>query len=320
MERTGRRPLKIGVQMPIVEERGASSAVGPAPRWTELLAMARRAEALGFDSLWVPDHLLFRRPEEDDRPAGVWEGWSLLAALAATTDRIGLGTLVVCTAFRNPALLAKMAATVDEVSGGRLVLGLGAGWHEPEFRAFGVPFDHRVDRFEEAIRIIRTLLREGRIDFEGAYSSARDCELRPRAARRAAGPAGPPIMVGTTGERMLRLTARYADVWNAGLVGGRSRPDAVPPLRAKVDAACAAVGRDPTTLRRTVNPLVCFPELGVGPVPSGAEPLTGSAEGLAEEFRGFAREGIAEVQVLLSPHTMPALEALGSVLAVLDRG
>ena len=174
---TTRRPLKVGVQLPEVERE---------VRWPELLDMTRAIEDLGFDSVWVGEHLLYRWPDRPSR--GPWEAWTLLAAIAAATSRIELGPLVACTNFHNPALLAKQAATIDEVSGGRFILGLGAGWNETEFRAYGFPFDHRIDRFEEAFTIIRTLLREGAIDFDGRWYQARDCELLPRGPR----PAGPP--------------------------------------------------------------------------------------------------------------------------------
>src|SRR5829696_9057284 len=211
--------------------------------------MAKRAEEAGFDSFWVPDHLLFRFP--DVHQQGAWDAWSLLAALAATTKTMEIAPLVACSSFRNPALIAKMADTVDEISGGRLILGLGAGWHEPEYSAFGYPFDHRASRFAEALTIITTLLREGQIDFAGDYYQARDCELRPRGPR----PGGPPILVagGTpAGPRMVRLGVERADMWNQWLVWGRSWPDAIPPLRELVDAACTASGRDPASLERTV--------------------------------------------------------------------
>ena len=135
----------------------------------------------------------------------------MLAAVAAATSRIELGPLVACTAFHNPAVLAKRADTIDEISGGRFILGLGAGWNETEFRAFGIPFDHRIDRFEEAFTIIRGLLRDGAIDFDGRYYQARDCELLPRGPR----PGGPPLMIGSNGERMLRITAPHVDAWNS---------------------------------------------------------------------------------------------------------
>ena len=288
---------------------------GATPRWRDVLAMAQRAEAVGFDSLWVVDHLLMRfggkheRISPDEQPAGMWEGWSLLAALAAATTRVELGTLVVCTAFRNPALLAKMADTVDEISGGRLILGLGAGWHEHEFRAVGYPFDHRVSRFEEALTIIRLLLREGSVDFDGRYYQARECELRPRGPR----PAGPPLLIGSTRERMLRLAVTHADYWNAWLVWDRSYPDAVPPLRTVVDAACAEVGRDPETLQRTVTVRVDV-RGSQARVQGSAEPLTGSPDQLAEAILSFAGEGISHLQVMLSPNRLASLEAFAPVL------
>ena len=189
-ESGSQRPIKVGINLPTVEDTMA----GKTARWADLLAFAQRAEALGFDSLWVPDHLLLKWQEQT---RGIWECWSLLAALAAVTSRVELGPLVTCTAFRSPALLTKMADTVDEISGGRLILGLGAGWSGPEDRAFGSPSDHRVDRFEEALQIIRPLLREGRVDFEGRYHRARDCELLPRGPRRA----GQPLLVAGFGDR-----------------------------------------------------------------------------------------------------------------------
>ena len=197
------RPLKVGLLLPVIE----GTMAGDTPRWTDVLAIARRAEELGFDSLWVSDHLLFRLPGREQKPVGMWEGWTLLAALAAATSRIELGPFVSCMSFRNPALTAKMADTIDEISGGRLILGLGAGWHEPEYTAFGFPFDHRASRFEEGFTIIRSLLRDGHVDFAGEWHQARDCELRPRGPR----PQGPPLMIGTKGPRMLRMTLPHVD-------------------------------------------------------------------------------------------------------------
>ena len=244
MTNAARRPLKVGIQLPEVERE-----VG----WSEILDMTRAIEDLGFDSVWVGEHLLYRWP---DRPArGPWEAWTLLAAIAATTTRIELGPLVACTNFHNPALLAKQAVTIDEISGGRFVLGLGAGWNETEFRAFGYPYDHRIDRFEEAFTIIRTLLREGAVDFDGRWYQARDCELLPRGPR----PDGPPLMIGSNGPRMLRATMAHADSWNSWYNDTGNRPEGIASVRALVDAACRDVGRDPTEVERTVAVLVRLP-------------------------------------------------------------
>ena len=168
------RPLKVGVQLPEVERE---------VRWPELLDMTRAIEDLGYDSAWFGEHLLYRW--QDRAPRGPWEAWAMLAAVAAATSRIELGPLVACTAFHNPAVLAKRADTIDEISGGRFIFGLGAGWNETEFRAFGIPFDNRISRFEEAFTIIRGLLQDGAIDFDGTLLPG--ARLRAAAARAAAG-------------------------------------------------------------------------------------------------------------------------------------
>ena len=162
----GKRPLKIGIMLPESEREMAGETAG----WSDFLAMARTIEDLGFDSLWFADHLLMEMPGHERQ--GAWEAWSMLAAFAAVTERITLAPLVACTAYRNPALTAKIAETIDEISGGRLILGLGSGWAEPEYRSFGFPYDHRYSRFEEAFTIIRTLIREGEIDFHGTDYTA----------------------------------------------------------------------------------------------------------------------------------------------------
>jgi alkanesulfonate monooxygenase SsuD/methylene tetrahydromethanopterin reductase-like flavin-dependent oxidoreductase (luciferase family) len=302
------RPLKVGVQLPEVERD---------VRWPELLDMTRAIEDVGFDSVWVGEHLLYRWP---DRPArGPWEAWTLLAAIAASTSRIELGPLVACTNFHNPAMLAKQATTLDEISGGRFVLGLGAGWNETEFRAFGFPYDHRIDRFEEAFTIIRTLLRDGAVDFDGRWYQVRDCELLPRGPR----PSGPPLMIGSIGPRMLRATMAHADSWNCWFTDVGNRPAGVPAVRALVDDACRDVGRDPAEVGRTVAVLVRLPG-GTGRLQGAAgqastPPVEGDPETIAEILRGFAAEGVGHVQLVLDPITRDSIEALGPVLERLDR-
>jgi len=278
--------------------------------------MAHAAEAVGLDSLWLGDHLLYRWPGQPAR--GPWEAWSLLAALAAATERIQLGPLVAATSFRSPALLAKTAATIDEISGGRLILGLGAGWNEVEYGAFGFPFEERVGRFEEAFLIIRTLLREGAIDFEGRYYTARDCELLPRGPR----PNGPPLMVGSIGARMLRITAPHVDAWNAWHDWFGNRPAGVAPLLTSVAEAEAAAGRAPGSIERTVTALVSLPG-AVGrvqgdPEGEGTSPLSGDADALAATLRDYAALGIGHVQLVLDPITVGSIEALAPVLERLE--
>lgn len=304
-----RRPLRVGIQLPEIERP---------VRWPELAAMIRRIEALGFDSVWTGDHFLYRMADgEADAP---WDAWSVLAAAAAITSRVTLGPLVTPVGFYNPAVLAKKAATVDEISGGRLILGLGAGWNEVEFRGYGVPFDHRISRFEEAFTIIRTLLQEGEIDFEGEYFSARDCELVPRSR-----PGGPPIMIGSVGERVLNITLPYVKAWNVWHSDTHNSPEGVAPLLARVGAACAKVGRDPAAVEATVVVLVQMPggkgrRQGDGYRDTTPNPLQGAPEAVAEGLKAYARAGVAEVQLVVDPITIGALEDLAPVLELLDRG
>ncbi len=278
--------------------------------------MAMRAEAIGFDSIWVGDHLLYR--DSEGVTEGPWEAWSLLAALAAVTERVEIGPLVAATGFHSPAMLAKKANTVDEISGGRLILGLGSGWNEPDYTAFGFPFTERVSRFEEAFTVIRTLLRDGAIDLDGRFYTIRDSELLPHGPRAG----GPPLMIGSMGERMLRITLPYVELWNAWFDWFENDPSKLPPLLARIDAACEAVGRDPATLGRTVAVLVRCAG-GRGRRRGGGDvvaPLTGEPEAIADGLRAYADHGVSHLQLVLDPITREAIQELAPVLDLLDRG
>src|SRR3954469_5587473 len=301
--------MKVGVIMPIAED----DATHGTPGYAEIRAIALQAEAAGFDSIWVYDHLLFRFPEQPT--GGIWESWTLLAALAEATERVELGTIVLCVPFRNPAVLAKMADTLEEVSGGRLILGLGAGWHQPEFDAFGIPFDHKVDRFEEALQIITPLLREGRVDFNGTYYSAPNCELRPRGPR----PGGPEIMVASFKPRMLKLTARYADSWNTAWLG---LPTKLADRRVPLEAACVEEGRDPAMLAVTVGVSVQYvaPGQTLEKTPDRDKVLFGSSAEVAAGLRAYAEQGVAHVICSLEPVTPESLEWLAEALRIYRAG
>jgi alkanesulfonate monooxygenase SsuD/methylene tetrahydromethanopterin reductase-like flavin-dependent oxidoreductase (luciferase family) len=301
------RPLKVGVQLPEVEYVAS---------WAQQREMAQAAEDIGLDSVWVGDHLLYR---DDGRPTRApWEAWTTLAALAAVTSRVQVGPLVAATSFHAPAMIAKKAATIDEISGGRLVLGLGAGWNRPDYDAFGFPYDHRVSRFEEAFTIIRTLLREGRVDFSGTYYRVDRGELLPRGPR----PGGPPLMVGSEGPRMLAITLPHVAAWNAWFTWFGNSPEGYRPLRAKIDEACRAAGRDPGEVERTVALFVAF--TGSQGRSQGdlqgddVEPISGEPEVLAARLRAFAEEGVAHVQLVLDPITADTIRALRPTLERLD--
>jgi alkanesulfonate monooxygenase SsuD/methylene tetrahydromethanopterin reductase-like flavin-dependent oxidoreductase (luciferase family) len=323
---TTRRRLNVGLLLPTFE----GSFDGATPRWADLLDLARQAEALGFDSVWVCDHLLYP-PEKPfnprgtpesaaakfvrTEPMGMWESWSLLAALAVAVPRLELGTLVTCTLYRNPALLAKMADTLEEISGGRVILGLGAGNAPYEQYVFGYPGDRLVGRFEEAVKIIHTLLRTGECHFAGEFYQVRKCRLRPRGPR----PGGPPIMIGALQNRprMLRLTAQYADIWNTYLgpafwsLPSTIRPfDIVPPAVAALHSACQAIGRNPATLEQSVV-------VGVSPLGfevSGLTDITGTPQEIADQLAAFVAAGVSHLQVILGRTTPAALDAFAPVL------
>ena len=242
-----------------------------------------------------------------------------MAALAAVTSRATIGPLVACTNFHNPALLAKQAATIDEIADGRFVLGLGAGWNETEFRAFGFPFDHRISRFEEAFTIIRTLLREGEIDFDGRFFQARDAVLKPMPPR----PGGPPLMVGSVGPRMLEITLPHVEQWNVWYRQTNNSPEGLEPILRQVEAACRAVDREPATLEKTSAVFVRMPG-GTGRLTKYDEnevaPLEGSPQAIADGIRAYAALGLAEVQLVVDPITIESIQALAPTLAELDRG
>jgi probable F420-dependent oxidoreductase len=292
--------MKIGV---VVRTGPLGESDGPG-RWSFLREMALRLEAAQLDSIWLYDHLLYRWPH---RPAtdGIWECWTILSALAAATQRVELGTLVACTAFRNPALLAKMAATLDEVSNGRLILGLGAGWHQPEFDAFGIPFDHRASRFAEAVAIIKPLLREGHVDFNGSFYAAPNCELIPRGPRAD----GPPLLLAGTGPRMLEIVARHADAWNTAWHGVADTARA--PIE-RLRAMCEQVGRDPATLEVTAAVSVAYPDLGQKS--RTAAFLSGTPEQIADGLRGYPDLGVGHVIVEVTPFTPAAIDRFAAAV------
>ena len=298
MQTTPQQRMKIGIVLDIVE----GSLDGRTPTFRDLREMAQVAEQVGLDSLWLADHLIYRFPNEAE--SAPWEALTMLSALAAVTTHITLGTLVVCTSFRPPAMLAKMADALDEISGGRFILGLGAGWYQPEYEAFGYPFDHLASRFDEALQIIVPLLREGHVDFQGQYYQVRNCVLRPRGPSTA----GPRILIGARRPRMLQLVARYADAWNTAwhtdtaIVKERYEPLA---------QACTAIGRDPATIEITVGTEVRLqPRKDDG---SQDNAISGTPEEIADRLRDFASVSNSHLIVSLDAVTPNSIRQLGPI-------
>ena len=296
------RPCKIGVQLPEVERFVP---------WPEYLDLARRVEDAGFDSVWVGDHLLYDLPDGSTR--GPYEAWTTLAALATATSRVELGPLVASTSFHAPAMLAKQAATVDAISGGRLIVGLGAGWNEREYAAFGFPYDRRVSRFEEALAIVAPLLREGRTTFHGTFYDVDDCVLDPPPVRAG----GPPIMLGSTSPRMLGIGLPVVDAWNVWWSIYDNSVDRFAEIAAQIEAATPA-GR---SVDATAAVLVTMP--------GGRGRLMGTAydarvtlvtpDDLADHVRGLAEAGARHLQLVLDPITAESIDDVGEVLRNLDR-
>jgi alkanesulfonate monooxygenase SsuD/methylene tetrahydromethanopterin reductase-like flavin-dependent oxidoreductase (luciferase family) len=282
-----------------------------------MVAMAQTAERTGFDSIWLGDHLLYDLPNGDHR--GPWEVWTALAALAGVTERVELGPLVASTSFHAPAMLAKLAATVDAISGGRLILGLGAGWNQREYTAFGFPFDNRISRFEEAFTIIRELVRTGRTDFRGVYYEVADCVLDPKPVR----PSGPPLMLGSVSPRMMRIGLPHVDAWNVWWSDYGNNAEGFAAVRGRVDHAGERAGRGPGEVEATAAVLVQLPG-GVGRLMGEAyddravRPVRVSD--LAGHLRAMADAGAAHLQLVLDPITVKSIETAGAAIREFREG
>ena len=273
--------MRVGIQLPEVERE---------VRWPEYLAMAKAADEVGFDSIWVGDHLLYDKPDR-----APWEVWTLMSALAASTSKVTIGPLVACAGFHPPGLIAKMAATIDEVSGGRFTLGLGSGWNRREFDAFGIPYDKRVSRFEEAFTIIRGLLAGERVTLDGTFHS--------RGRRGAAAQAG---AAGAADARLQRPAhardrRRALHAWNTWWEDYGNTPEGFAELQAQFAphlerSACMLVQLDGQPVeRRTEVPAV--PEAR-----------------FADALRELGEAGADEMIVVASPITERSIRTLGEAL------
>ncbi len=297
--------LGIGLVLPLLEDPQS----GEAPRWTHIESMAQRAEAIGFDTVWIPDELLWRVPSWPDA-RGWWEGVAMTAAVAVATSRISVGSWVLSALHRAPGLTAKVAVTLDELSGGRFVLGLGAGHAGDQGASFGYPGDRTVSRYEEALAIILPALRGEEVTYEGEFHTVRRLDIRPHGPRGAA----IPLMLAGHRSRTMRLAARHADIWS-GFATESSLPEWFSPMLASLDEACEDVGRDPATLQRSIGVSVVT-DLDAWADEAGI-PISGSPEEIAETLGRFAAVGATRVEIMLWPGTEEALETLAPAIEML---
>lgn len=293
--------MSLGINIPDSER----AMYAGTPHYSDMLAMAQAAAASGFDVLWFDDHFSFTT---DDDLRGAWDCWTLMAAIAATVPNVYLGPMVACTAYRNPGVIAKMTEMIQDISGGRFILGLGAGWNKPEYDQLGIRFEPRVSQFEEALQIIHGLIRHGEADVQGQYYQANHAVDRPRAKNGHT----TPILIGSTGDRMLKSLARYADAWNTG--GGTAEELQV--KMAKVDAACVEVGRDPASVVRTVGLTIA----GDGHTGNAADVVTGGTEDKVAALRELESLGFQHVMVRVDPSTPDTIAAFAPVVEALYNG
>jgi alkanesulfonate monooxygenase SsuD/methylene tetrahydromethanopterin reductase-like flavin-dependent oxidoreductase (luciferase family) len=290
--------LRLGVQLPEVERQVS---------WPEYVAMARAAEEVGFDSVWLGDHLLYRGDGREER--GPWDAWSMLAGLAAVTARVRLGPLVACTAFSPPGLLARKAASVQEISNGRLVLGLGAGWNRAEFDAFGLPFDNRAARFIESFEVIRRLAAGDRVTLHGDFVTIDDAVVLPLNAHPM------PLMVGSVGDRVLRATLPHVDAWNCWYAWFGNNPDGFATLNQRITTIVTDTGRDPGTVQRSAAVFVALDEAGADRPHADLEPIRGSNHEISQRLAEFADAGVDEAILVLNPIDEQSIRSLADVVA-----
>lgn len=302
------RPMSLAVMLPLLQPAPTDPNDSGEDFWA-LVDKAKLALEIGFDMIWIPDHFMIDLDPAAD-PRGFWEAWTTMAGLAAALPGVPIGPMVACTSFHNPGSIAKMAETINSITRGNFVLGLGCGWHKPEYDMFGLPFDRRVDRFEEALHIISGLTRTGTADLEGRYYQARQAVNLPRGPHWQEG--GPSILLGAKGPRMLRLTARYADAWNSDWL---AKPEDILPMVAELDKACGEIGRDPGTLVRTSSTRFSFDDDADDPML-----VHGTPEEMAAMMHEYANLGMRQHLVSIDPRTTENFERFAKVIEAFDRG
>jgi len=299
--------LGFGLVLPMFEQ----PVDGSAPRWSEIAALASQAEAMGLDTVWTADEIVWRFPEWPG-PRGWWECLAMTGAVAASTSSIQVGTWVLSALHRNPGMIASAAETLDEISGGRFVLGLGAGHHSGGADEFGYPAGKTVSRYAESLEIVVPMLRGETVTFEGEFHRAKGAEVLPHGPR----PGRVPLMLGGHSPRTMTLAATHADTWSA-FATTSSLPSAFEHLTRALDRICESIGRDPASIGRSVG---VFVEPGDAKVAEGlgfGVGITGSSEQIIETLAGFTAVGVTRVEIVPYPNTIETLELLAPVLSAL---
>jgi alkanesulfonate monooxygenase SsuD/methylene tetrahydromethanopterin reductase-like flavin-dependent oxidoreductase (luciferase family) len=271
--------MKVGLSLPQSTENGA---VGHA--WPDVARLARQAEDAGADSLWVADHFFYR---DEKVEIGLPEAFTTLTAVAAITSRIQMGPLVACTSFRSAGMLANIASSIDAISNGRLILGLGCGWHEAEYRALDFPVDQRVGRFEEVVAAVRPLLVGERVTVDGRWTKLEDAVIVPPPAHKV------PMLIASNGPRMLDITARFADAWQGAWYG--AAVEEYRTERAALQEACEKAGR--------TAPIEIFAGVDVNDDRDDSPHLPIDAGAIAESLAAWSREGVDHLELRVHPGT-----------------
>lgn len=302
------RPLELGLPLPTIDLPMSAGM----DHWKDYRRVAHWAEEVGFDTVWLPDELLWKFPP-DFTPMGTWECVAMTGAVAASTSRIKVGTWVLSALHRNPGLTARVAETLDDISEGRFIFGLGAGHAGAQGKAFGYPSDRVVGRYEEALEIIIPLIRDGQVTFEGEHHSAFEQDNTPR------GPRGPglPIVLAGHGPRTIALAVKYGDIWSA-FATESSLPEAFSDMVELVSRTCEEQDRDPKSLGRSIGVFVELTdarfaeEIGLG------VPLRGSPAQVAEQVYGFADMGVTMLELIPGPFNGESMEKLAELVEILD--
>lgn len=302
------RPLELGLVLPTIGLPMNEGFDG----WEKIRSVASQAEEVGFDTIWVPDELLWKFPP-DLTPMGAWECVAMAAALSAVTDSVNVGSWVLSALHRNPGLTVKVAETIDEISGGRFLFGLGAGHSGTQGKAFGYPERKIVGRYEEALKIIVPLLREGEATYSGGHHSAFELNNIPRGPQGS----GMRLLLAGHGPRTVGLAVRYGDIWS-GFATTSSLPEAFTELAQLVDRTCEQQGRDPKSLGRSIGVFLEPDNQGIAEEIGLGVPMTGSPDEAAGTIREYAAMGVTMLELVPVPFGETTMGYMSELIEVLD--